>query len=156
MTVGIVLVQLISNDKFKSVTHRVLANQVGPRISVACFFGPQQLGNRLYGPLKELLSDDNPPLYREILVREYLAHYASKGISKSALAHFRLRILKEVNERRHMRNKCSKYLQFDIKFSEVIQIDGQSLSWMGHLVEEMKILTSAFRNCSFNFCMKEC
>ncbi|GMY24623.1 1-aminocyclopropane-1-carboxylate oxidase like 1 [Fagus crenata] len=81
---------LISNDKFKSVTHRVLANQVGPRISVACFFGPQQLGNRLYGPVKELLSDDNPPLYREILVREYLAHYASKGISKSALAHFRL------------------------------------------------------------------
>jgi hypothetical protein len=55
-----------------------------------------------------------------------------------------------------MRNKCSKYLQFDIKFSEVLQIDGQSLSWMGHLVEEMKILTSAFRNCSFNFCMKEC
>jgi hypothetical protein len=69
VTVGIVLVQLISNDKFKSVTHRVLANQVGPRISVACFFGPQQLGNRLYGPVKELLSDDNPPLYREILVR---------------------------------------------------------------------------------------
>ncbi|KAE9455444.1 hypothetical protein C3L33_12657, partial [Rhododendron williamsianum] len=27
-----------SNDKFKSVAHRVLANLAGPRISVACFF----------------------------------------------------------------------------------------------------------------------
>ncbi|WJX85958.1 hypothetical protein P8452_68332 [Trifolium repens] len=32
------LLQLITNDKFKSVEHRVLANKVGPRISVASFF----------------------------------------------------------------------------------------------------------------------
>ncbi|TKY53705.1 1-aminocyclopropane-1-carboxylate oxidase-like 1 [Spatholobus suberectus] len=29
--------QLISNDKFKSAQHRVLANPIGPRVSIACF-----------------------------------------------------------------------------------------------------------------------
>ncbi|KAJ9547368.1 hypothetical protein OSB04_019911 [Centaurea solstitialis] len=32
------LLQIISNDKLKSVEHRVLANKKGPRVSVACFF----------------------------------------------------------------------------------------------------------------------
>ncbi|KAL8162776.1 hypothetical protein V2J09_014265 [Rumex salicifolius] len=29
---------IVSNDRFKSVEHRVVANKAGPRISVACFF----------------------------------------------------------------------------------------------------------------------
>ncbi|XP_050275357.1 1-aminocyclopropane-1-carboxylate oxidase homolog 1-like isoform X3 [Quercus robur] len=87
------LFQLISNDKFISATHRVLANQVGPRISVACFFSnhmqKQMQLNRLYGPIKELLSDDNPPLYRETSEKEYALCYVSKGLGNSALDHFR-------------------------------------------------------------------
>ena len=54
--------QLLSNDKFKSVNHRVLAKHVGPRISVACFLKMEDNpGNasRLYGPIKELLSEAN-------------------------------------------------------------------------------------------------
>lgn len=118
---SIVLVQLISNDKFISATHRVLANQVGPRISVACLFSNHmqkqkqlQPVNRLYGPIKELLSDDNPPLYRETSEKEYALCYVSKGLGNSALDHFRLWVLEG-------RNLCLKYLQFDIKFSEVPQ-----------------------------------
>ncbi|XP_030961099.1 1-aminocyclopropane-1-carboxylate oxidase homolog 1-like [Quercus lobata] len=89
------LFQLISNDKFISATHRVLANQVGPRISVACLFSnhmqkQMQPVNRLYGPIKELLSDDNPPLYRETLEKEYAFCYVSKGLGNSALDNFRL------------------------------------------------------------------
>ncbi|XP_057982904.1 1-aminocyclopropane-1-carboxylate oxidase homolog 1-like [Malania oleifera] len=86
------LIQLISNDKFRSAEHRVLANRVGPRISVACFFSTHyQPSNRLYGPIEELLSDDNPPLYRETLVSDYVSFYNSKGLgSGRALDHFRL------------------------------------------------------------------
>nr|POE62194.1 1-aminocyclopropane-1-carboxylate oxidase like 7 [Quercus suber] len=96
VNVGIVmlalfLTQLISNDKFKSAVHGVLANQVGPRISVACYFSTHvQPVNQIYGPIKELLSDDNPPLYRETLVREYAFSYALKGLGNAALALFRL------------------------------------------------------------------
>ncbi|KAF2292751.1 hypothetical protein GH714_027859 [Hevea brasiliensis] len=49
------LLQLITNDKFVSVEHRV-ANRVGPRISVACFFSTNlKPTSRLYGPIKEFI-----------------------------------------------------------------------------------------------------
>lgn len=84
--------QLITNDKFISVNHRVLAKHVGPRISVATFFRPNvQASSRVYGPIKELLSEENLPLYRETDAKEYLARYFSKGVDGiSPLQHFRL------------------------------------------------------------------
>ncbi|XP_038722919.1 1-aminocyclopropane-1-carboxylate oxidase homolog 1-like [Tripterygium wilfordii] len=86
------LLQLISNDKFVSVEHRVLANRVGPRISIACLFGTHlKPFPRLYGPIKELLSGDHPPKYRETTAREYAQHYYAKGLDgSSALLHFKL------------------------------------------------------------------
>ncbi|XP_021290846.1 1-aminocyclopropane-1-carboxylate oxidase homolog 1-like [Herrania umbratica] len=86
------LLQLISNDSLLSVEHRVLANSVGPRVSVACFFVTGfQPNPRLYGPIKELLTEDNPPKYRETTVIDYLTHFNRKGLDgTSALLHFRL------------------------------------------------------------------
>ncbi|KAJ6818358.1 1-aminocyclopropane-1-carboxylate oxidase-like protein 1-like [Iris pallida] len=87
------LLQLISNDKLKSVEHRVLANKADEaRISVASFFTTHfSPCSRLYGPLEELVSEENPPVYRHTTVKDYVQHYHTKGLDgRSALDHFKL------------------------------------------------------------------
>lgn len=71
--------------------HRVLASHRGPRVSVALFFNPRVDEERLYGPIKEMLSDGNPPKYKEVLVRDYLMHFRRMGLGRgSTLSHFKL------------------------------------------------------------------
>ncbi|KAL3517106.1 hypothetical protein ACH5RR_024008 [Cinchona calisaya] len=86
------LLQLITNDKFKSVEHRVIATKLGPRISAACFIYPSSKNqSKSYGPVKELLSDKNLPIYRETSFLEYIVYFASKGLDGvKALPHFHL------------------------------------------------------------------
>ncbi|XP_028093567.1 1-aminocyclopropane-1-carboxylate oxidase homolog 1-like isoform X2 [Camellia sinensis] len=84
------LLQIISNDKFRSVDHRVLANNVGPRISVAFFFSGVFATPKQYGPIKELITEENPPLYRNFLVSEYIGEFNAKALDESLLDHFKL------------------------------------------------------------------
>lgn len=86
------LLQLISNDKFKSIEHRVVANREGPRVSVACFFSTSfQDTPKVYAPIQELLSQDSPPRYRGVTVQEYVTYCANKGLDGvSPLLNFRL------------------------------------------------------------------
>lgn len=82
----------MSNDKFKSVEHRVVAKRIGSRVSVACFFTPHLCpSSRMYGPIKELLSEENHPVYRETSFPDFIAYYDNKGLDgTSALTHFKL------------------------------------------------------------------
>ncbi|KAG5560326.1 hypothetical protein RHGRI_003577 [Rhododendron griersonianum] len=86
------ILQLVSNDKFKSIEHRVLANRVGPRVSVASFFTTGRMASsRVFGPIKELLSEENPPKYRETTTAEYTSYLMAKGLDGTpALLNFRL------------------------------------------------------------------
>ncbi|XP_068645797.1 1-aminocyclopropane-1-carboxylate oxidase homolog 1-like [Aristolochia californica] len=85
------ILQLLSNGKFKSMEHRVVSTNLGPRISVACFYSPNSSDGRLYGPIKELLSESNPPIYRETTIGNYVSLFRSRGLyAGSTLNHFKL------------------------------------------------------------------
>ncbi|KAL8103547.1 hypothetical protein AgCh_027936 [Apium graveolens] len=83
---------LITNDRFKSMQHRVLANEEGPRISGASFFYPTTKDMlRPYGPIKELLSDDNKLKYKQISTKEFITYFMSKERDGTPyLPHFKL------------------------------------------------------------------
>ncbi|CDY47116.1 BnaC04g13730D [Brassica napus] len=72
--------------------HRVLANRgKEPRVSVASFFVHPLPSLRVYGPIKELLSEQNPPKYRDTTVTEYSKNYIAKGLAgKSVLLQFKI------------------------------------------------------------------
>ncbi|KAL6293823.1 hypothetical protein ACE6H2_001965 [Prunus campanulata] len=85
-------ITLISNDRFRSNTGYW---QIVPavqeyllRVSLTQVFLalPQ-----IYGPIKEFLSEDNLPKYRETTVKDFTAHFHNKGLDgTSALTHFKL------------------------------------------------------------------
>lgn len=83
--------QLITNDRFKSVNHRVLASHEGPRISVAGVFSTMvSPSDKLYGPIKELVSEEKPAIYRETTVRDFSVQFKSDGLGTSTLKHYKL------------------------------------------------------------------
>ncbi|KAK7243893.1 hypothetical protein RIF29_38706 [Crotalaria pallida] len=89
------LLKLVTNDKFISVQHRVISQRVGPRISVASLFrsyedDSKEGSSKVFGPIKELLTEESPPVYRETTIKEYLKQRYAKGIGTSTLSHFKL------------------------------------------------------------------
>ncbi|CAO2834986.1 unnamed protein product [Amaranthus hypochondriacus] len=82
------LLQMISNDKYKSVEHRVYANPLHePRISIAIFFNPSRRED-LYGPLPEIVSPEQPALYQQFTYNEFMYRFFSKELDGKSLIKF--------------------------------------------------------------------
>ncbi|KAJ0769940.1 putative deacetoxyvindoline 4-hydroxylase [Helianthus annuus] len=76
---------LITNDKFVSAQHKVVANKVGPRVSVASFFTTGVIEtSKVYGPINELLSEDDPAKYRNATLKEHVEYFRAKGLDGSS------------------------------------------------------------------------
>uniref|UniRef100_A0A0E0FCC3 Fe2OG dioxygenase domain-containing protein n=1 Tax=Oryza meridionalis TaxID=40149 RepID=A0A0E0FCC3_9ORYZ len=88
------LLQLVSNDRLRSVEHRVLPTGVaGPaRVSVACFFRHAYASTRPCVPVVVGGGGARAAaVYRSTTAGEFLAHYNGKGLDgRSSLDHFRL------------------------------------------------------------------
>ncbi|CAA0817443.1 1-aminocyclopropane-1-carboxylate oxidase homolog 1 [Striga hermonthica] len=71
------LLQLVSNGRFKSVKHRVVARSIGPRISVAFFLSGPVGEVKVYGPIEEMLSEEDPAKYREVMLSDYIMRFVN-------------------------------------------------------------------------------
>ncbi|GMI65063.1 hypothetical protein like AT1G03400 [Hibiscus trionum] len=79
------ILQILSNDEYTSVEHRVLANPSRePRVSTAVFFNPSAT-EALYGPFSELTSPEKPPRYRQFIHQDYMKMFLTKELGGKTL-----------------------------------------------------------------------
>jgi hypothetical protein len=85
--------QVVSNDEYKSVEHRVVIKSAQePRVSIALFFNPAEHGRSdFFGPLPELVTEEKPARYRSLSWQQMLNNRIALGHAKpSALDQFRV------------------------------------------------------------------
>ncbi|KAK8628280.1 hypothetical protein V6N13_063989 [Hibiscus sabdariffa] len=82
------ILQILSNDEYVSVEHRVLANpSEEARVSIAVFFNPSAR-EALYGPFSELTSSEKPPRYRQFVYHDYMRRFFSKELDGKTLTNY--------------------------------------------------------------------
>ncbi|XP_022775689.1 1-aminocyclopropane-1-carboxylate oxidase homolog 4-like [Durio zibethinus] len=82
------VLRIMSNDEYKSVEHRVLANPSHePRISIAVFFNASARED-LYGPFPELTSPEKPALYRQFTYNDYLRRFFTKALEDKTVTNY--------------------------------------------------------------------
>ncbi|CAN1796087.1 1-aminocyclopropane-1-carboxylate oxidase homolog 1 [Linum perenne] len=64
----------------------VKSKKTGPRISIPAFFGHGTTKSaRKYGPIKEMLSDNDPPKYKETTIRDFFLKSYKKGANEFSI-----------------------------------------------------------------------
>ncbi|CAL5069549.1 unnamed protein product [Urochloa decumbens] len=80
--------QALSNDRYKSVLHRVIVNSESERISVPTFYCPSP--DAVIAPAEALVDGDHPLAYRPFTYQEYYEEFWNMGLqSASCLDRFR-------------------------------------------------------------------
>ncbi|KAH7570898.1 hypothetical protein JRO89_XS05G0217300 [Xanthoceras sorbifolium] len=82
------ILQILSNDEYKSVEHRVLASSSHePRVSVAVFFHPSEKES-LYGPLPELVLPEKPARFQQFTYTDYNNRWYTKELDGRSLVNY--------------------------------------------------------------------
>ncbi|KAK6120258.1 hypothetical protein DH2020_045949 [Rehmannia glutinosa] len=71
--------QVLSNANYKSVEHRVIVNSEKERVSLALFYNPK--GDMVIKPAEQLVTAEQPPLYRPTTYDQYRLYMRMKGPS---------------------------------------------------------------------------
>ena len=69
--------QIMSNGRYKSAEHRVIANESKDRISIPLFVNPKPTD--IIGPWPEVLENGEEPIYKPILYSDYAKHFYRKA-----------------------------------------------------------------------------
>ncbi|GJR58895.1 DMR6-like oxygenase 2-like protein [Tanacetum coccineum] len=72
-------IQVLSNDKYKSVLHRAVVNCDKERISIPMFYCPSK--DAIIEPAPELVTDDHPAVYRQFKYGEYHETFWDRGLA---------------------------------------------------------------------------
>ncbi|XP_027342183.1 feruloyl CoA ortho-hydroxylase 1-like isoform X2 [Abrus precatorius] len=75
INIGDVL-QIMSNGRYKSIEHRVVANRSKTRISIPIFVNPAP--DAIIGPLPEVLENGDKPKYSQVVYSDYFKYFFSK------------------------------------------------------------------------------
>ncbi|XP_021766049.1 feruloyl CoA ortho-hydroxylase 1-like [Chenopodium quinoa] len=78
--------QILSNGKYKSVEHRVIANGQKNRVSIPIFVNPRP--NDVIAPFEELMEGGDKPKYKEILYSDYVKYFFKKAHDGKATIDF--------------------------------------------------------------------
>ncbi|CAI9096755.1 OLC1v1032965C1 [Oldenlandia corymbosa var. corymbosa] len=80
--------QIMSNDEYISVEHRVLANPLREsRVSAAVFLKPSRR-DLLCGPFPELTSAEKPARFRQFTLADYMTRFFSKELDGKTLVNY--------------------------------------------------------------------
>uniref|UniRef100_A0A6N2M7K7 Fe2OG dioxygenase domain-containing protein n=1 Tax=Salix viminalis TaxID=40686 RepID=A0A6N2M7K7_SALVM len=78
--------QIMSNGRYKSVEHRVIANGSNNRISVPIFINPGP--SEKISPFPEVLASGEKAVYKEVLYSDYVRHFFHKAHDGKATIEF--------------------------------------------------------------------
>ncbi|XP_047319401.1 protein DMR6-LIKE OXYGENASE 1-like [Impatiens glandulifera] len=74
--------QVISNDQYKSVLHRVVVNCERDRISIPTFYCPSE--EAMIGPAEELVKREGVAKYRDFTYNEYYTKFWDRDLAKES------------------------------------------------------------------------
>ena len=72
------VVQVLTNGKYKSVEHRAVTHKEKDRLSIVTFYAPSY--EIELGPMPELVDEKNPRRYRRYNHGEYSKHYVTNKL----------------------------------------------------------------------------